>query len=480
MNGNEVYNKMFKVINEQGSNYFSGERFISFVKEVDENFPDYSDYIKERQLEGKSTSRKDFFRDIFLSFSDEQRIDFAKRVEKETHSAYSENSEDLYYLLYGKRLERMKDDIDRNNVFGNAFSDIFSPTKTVQKKSHNMETKVNPRNVFVVHGRNHKVRDAMFDFLRSIDLRPIEWDEAIRETGEGSPTIPKILEAGFSMAQVAIILMTPDDEAKLRDEFIEDDDGDDERVLTPQPRPNVIFEAGMAMGKYPERTILVEAGKIRLISDILGRHIIRISDTPEMRKSLVSRLETAGCSTNTRGTGWLSAGNFNLQKEIQSSSSVSSMKPANKANSQTKSNNLRIKRTFSDLDRDEFKNEAFEFIANYFEKSLKDLEKNNSHVKTKFSRINTNQFSATVYVDNSQKNICRISLNDVKFSKQAITYSEGNSIISGINDYLSVTDDGHELFLKSLNLHRFLNGEFLTKQQAAEHYWDKFLEPLQR
>lgn len=482
MNGNEIYNKMFKVINEQGSNYFSGERFILFVKEIDENFPDYSDFIEERQLESKSTSRKDFFRDIFLSFNDEQKIDFAQRVEKETHSPNSKNSENFYFLLYGKLPEKIKDDIDRNNVSGNAFSDIFSPIETAQEKSHNMETKVNSRNVFVVHGRNHKVRNAMFDFLRSIDLRPIEWDEAIRETGEGSPTIPRILEAGFSMAQAAIILMTPDDEAKLRDEFIEDYDGDDERILTPQPRPNVIFEAGMAMGMYPKRTILVVLGKLRGMSDISGRHVIKIADTPEIRRSLASKLETAKCSVNLYGTDWLRAGNFNFKEKIHSSSSVPSMKPANKANFQKKSNNTRIKRTFSDLDKDEFKNEAFEFIANYFENSLKELENSNSHIKSRLRRVDANHFSATVYVNDSQATVCSIQLNSTdQLFGQGITYSEGQRGNTSINDSLSVTDDGYQLFLKSFGLFRQSNKEeSLTIEDAAEYYWNKFLEPLQR
>ena len=43
--------------------------------------------------------------------------------------------------------------------------------------------------------------------------------------------------------------MTPDDEAQLREQFRDNSDPVHETTLTPQARANVIFEAGMGMGK---------------------------------------------------------------------------------------------------------------------------------------------------------------------------------------------------------------------------------------
>ena len=54
-----------------------------------------------------------------------------------------------------------------------------------------------PRKVFVIHGRNEAARKGLFDFLRSIGLDPIEWSEAIRLTGKGSPYIGQVLDAAF-------------------------------------------------------------------------------------------------------------------------------------------------------------------------------------------------------------------------------------------------------------------------------------------
>ena len=68
------------------------------------------------------------------------------------------------------------------------------------------------RPIFVVHGRDELARAAMFDFLRSLGLIPIEWSEAVHATGRPSPYVGDVLEAAFRRAQAVLVLMTPDDE----------------------------------------------------------------------------------------------------------------------------------------------------------------------------------------------------------------------------------------------------------------------------
>ena len=75
------------------------------------------------------------------------------------------------------------------------------------------------RTVFVVHGRNEPARLAMFSFLRSIGLQPIEWSQAVAATGEASPYIGTVLDSAFDAAQAVVVLMTPDEIAYLRDEY---------------------------------------------------------------------------------------------------------------------------------------------------------------------------------------------------------------------------------------------------------------------
>lgn len=166
------------------------------------------------------------------------------------------------------------------------------------------------RSVFVVHGRNEKARKAMFDFLRAIDLRPIEWEKAVAATDHASPPIGEILDSAFGEAKAVVVLFTPDDEARLRPEWHRTTDGKSEIELTGQARPNVFFEAGLAMGRDAKRTVLVTVGRWHTFSDIAGRHVVHLEDSSEMRHTLANRLATAGCQVDLDGNDWLKAGDF--------------------------------------------------------------------------------------------------------------------------------------------------------------------------
>ena len=166
------------------------------------------------------------------------------------------------------------------------------------------------REVFVVHGRNNAAQEALYEFLRSIDLYPLAWSEAVRLTGRPSPYIGEVLDAAFSNAHAVVVLFTPDDEARLREPLRGDTEPPHETELTGQARPNVLFEAGMAMGRSEDRTVLVELGTLRPFSDVAGRHVIRLDNSTQRRQELAQRLEAAGCPVKLTGPGWHTAGDF--------------------------------------------------------------------------------------------------------------------------------------------------------------------------
>jgi hypothetical protein len=153
----------------------------------------------------------------------------------------------------------------------------------------------------------------MFDFLRSIGLKPIEWSQAIQMTGETAPFVGDILDAAFLHAQAVVVLLTGDDEARLRSEYHTEKMPEYEKNLTPQSRPNVLFEAGLALGRFPKQTIIIEVGELRPFSDIAGRHTIRLNNSTKTRQDVAQRLAMAGCKVDLSGTDWHQTGNFDLR-----------------------------------------------------------------------------------------------------------------------------------------------------------------------
>jgi hypothetical protein len=85
-----IYNRLLEILNTDGATYFSGGRFISKVREVDPYFPDYNQFISNRKGSGKSTSRKDYFYDIFLDLGDERRIALLNRILEEIEESCPE------------------------------------------------------------------------------------------------------------------------------------------------------------------------------------------------------------------------------------------------------------------------------------------------------------------------------------------------------------------------------------------------------
>jgi predicted nucleotide-binding protein len=184
---------------------------------------------------------------------------------------------------------------------------IREPAGSAQAPSSPPEPTGDPRKVMVIHGRDAEARDAMFQLLRALSLNPLEWSSLVAETRTGTPYVGEVLDKAFAIARAAVVLLTPDEEVRLRPAL--QGQGD---LAAPslQARPNVFYEAGLAFGRFPERTIVVEAGEMREASDLGGRHAIRVRPGVEWRHDLADRLQTAGCDVDKSGRDWLSVGSF--------------------------------------------------------------------------------------------------------------------------------------------------------------------------
>jgi hypothetical protein len=146
-----------------------------------------------------------------------------------------------------------------------------------------------------------------------------------------------------------------------------------------------------------------------------------------------------------------------------------------------RSSNLRITKKFTDLDRDRFRHDGFEFIAKFFENSLKELVARNPGVEQTFRRIDANRFSAAAYRDGNK--VCRgsASMAGGMMGRDSIDYSMTDEPRgTGMNEAVSVKADDQTLYFEALGLQSSgPDKEKLTFQGAAELFWELFIRPLQ-
>lgn len=156
------------------------------------------------------------------------------------------------------------------------------------------------------------------------------------------------------------------------------------------------------------------------------------------------------------------------------------------AKSNIRSSNLRIKKTFSDQDYDDFLDDTFEYIANFFDGSLTELSARNPEIETRCKRIDANNFTAFIYKNGKTSNQCRIwmgGLGSSFSSQETICYSSNVSPRNnGFNESVSVVDDGQTMLLRMLgiSMHSQNRDQTLTQQGAAEYFWGLLIRPLQQ
>ncbi len=148
---------------------------------------------------------------------------------------------------------------------------------------------------------------------------------------------------------------------------------------------------------------------------------------------------------------------------------------------ETRSSNLRVKKTFTQREKDKFEREAYEYIEKFFENCLSELERRNANVETEFRRVDANQFTAAAYVDGKEESSCTIRHDTGNYSLQGINYSYGRGSGSGMNESLSVEDDGYNLYLRAMGMNLPRSGnEQLSLEGAAEAYWELFMRQMPR
>lgn len=146
-----------------------------------------------------------------------------------------------------------------------------------------------------------------------------------------------------------------------------------------------------------------------------------------------------------------------------------------------RSSNLRLRKEFTDADRDRFLDEAFRFIHLFFENSLRELEQRNEAISTALRVIDANHFTAIIYKNGKALSQCRISLERSHRSSGEIQYSTSlDARSNSYNESLHAESDDQGMYLKALGLQMGHSRDaHMSFEGGAEYYWSLLFGQLQ-
>lgn len=139
----------------------------------------------------------------------------------------------------------------------------------------------------------------------------------------------------------------------------------------------------------------------------------------------------------------------------------------------------RIRRKFTDEQRDEFLEQAFGTIASVIERELNALQ-SSSHLKGKFQRVDAQTFTGAIYEEGERAAAATIWQDVGSGFRGGGGIYYASALQTGRNSYnemLTIADDGYELYLKPLGM-AMMNRreEKLSPDQAAAYLWEIIMQ----
>jgi hypothetical protein len=150
-----------------------------------------------------------------------------------------------------------------------------------------------------------------------------------------------------------------------------------------------------------------------------------------------------------------------------------------------RSSNLRVKKSFSDKERDDFLNNSFEYIHKFFKNSLEELRDRNKSIDFNIERIDSQTFTVKIYKEEKTVNECRIWKDSDFGNTQTIKYANSTSSRNSFNMMFTINDDGYTQYLESsglniLPLYNSPDENNLNEKGTSEQMWAMLIKPLQQ
>jgi len=147
-----------------------------------------------------------------------------------------------------------------------------------------------------------------------------------------------------------------------------------------------------------------------------------------------------------------------------------------------RSANVAVERRFTDLDRDRFVRQTFEFVTEFFANSLAEVQARALHVEGSIVNLDANRFTAAAYRDGRKAAAITVFMGGMSRTGREISFhlsDDGATNTSNGSFYIS--DDEGELAFKSLfGSFRGSQEKLVGSEEVAEQIWSAFFEPLSR
>ncbi|MBT4483962.1 MAG: toll/interleukin-1 receptor domain-containing protein [Candidatus Latescibacteria bacterium] len=144
----------------------------------------------------------------------------------------------------------------------------------------------------------------------------------------------------------------------------------------------------------------------------------------------------------------------------------------------------KIKKKFTQRDKDMFLRESYNFIKQYFQYALAEFEKSYDEVQTEFEEINKLKFISTIYIQGEISNQCKIWVGGFG-ANNSILYMDGRIGIdddNSYNDFLSIAESnqglGFEISKLWIGSGKYSDTDFINQEQAAEYLWLRFTDRI--
>jgi predicted nucleotide-binding protein len=140
------------------------------------------------------------------------------------------------------------------------------------------------KRIFIVHGKDEEMKQAVARVLEKLELEPIILHE---QPDKGQTIIEKLID--YSDVNFAIVLLSPDDIFSLKSHLSEE--------TKKRARQNVIFELGFFIGKLGRENVVAvyrEEKNFEMPSDYSGVVYIPYDDSGQWQNSLIKELKACG------------------------------------------------------------------------------------------------------------------------------------------------------------------------------------------